>query len=188
MVLSSASVSHPDAETTRVRIALEDSHSEKSLGDALDALVSVTKNLEALIRNKGAHAKLAKYAFYLVTTFHTPRRKFLRERVFFVRCSKHASLDEQTLAYVRNVNSRARGIRGMTGDLGHSDMRPAGCFAIVPLALREARFIPALIEHMRGADMDHETFHASLIEELLTRHGLCEETMDLVAYRAVDGA
>jgi len=41
---------------------------------------------------------------------------------------------------------------------------------------------------MRGTDLDHESFHAALIEELLVRFGLCEETMDLVAYRAVDGA
>jgi len=36
--------------------------------------------------------------------------------------------------------------------------------------------------------MVHETFHEALVEELVKRHGLCEEVLDLLAFRAVDGA
>ena len=34
--------------------------------------------------------------------------------------------------------------------------------------------------------MDHESFHPSLIEELLVRHGIREETLDLLAWRAIE--
>ncbi len=182
-----ASVTHPDEETTRVKIALERSRDEDSLGASLDALVKVTGNLDKLIRNPKAFAKSSKHSWNLVTTFHTPAKRFVRERRFFERCAKHPALHERMLTYVRNVNARAR-IPGLRTDLGHSDMRPAGCFAIVPLVLRDARYIPALVEHMRGTDMDHETFHEALVEELVKRHGLCEEVLDLLAFRAVDGA
>ncbi len=118
---------------------------------------------------------------YVKSTFHTPQKRWIRERVFFARTSKHAELDAKTLAYVKNVSNRKR-------DLAHNDMRPIGSYAIVPLAPRDKKYIAALIEHMRGTDLDHETFHAALVEELFSRNGLCEQTMDLLAYRAVDGA
>jgi hypothetical protein len=67
-------------------------------------------------------------------------------------------------------------------------MAPAGSLAIVPLALREPAHLPALGEHLRGADVDHETFHRALVTELVRRHGLTESVLDLIAVRAVDAA
>jgi hypothetical protein len=160
-------------ETVRIRIPLEDSHDERALGVALAALVKLTSSMKKLVQ---------KDTMYVVTTFHVrATKKWIGERVFFERCSKYDALHPNMLAYVRNVTDRER-------DLGHSDMRPIGCFAIVPLALRDPKYIRALAEHMRGTDLDHETFHAALIDELVRRHGLREETMELLAYRAVDGA
>lgn len=173
---SKVSVVRPDGETVRLRVALADGDSEEALADALEGLVLATRDLKKLVRK----------AFYLVTTFHTPKHTFLRERAFFTRAVKHPALHDAMAAYARNVNSRKRGLVLET-DLGHSDMRPAGCFAYVPLALHDPRFIELFIESMWGTDMDHETFHEALIEELLVRHGLCDETMRLLAFRAVDG-
>lgn len=183
-----ARVTHPDAETTHVRVLLANSHDASALGEALDALVTVTTDLKRLIANPQPLAKQSKYAWYLTSTFHTPKRTFLRERSFFARCAGHPELHPAMATYARNVNSRKRGIRGMETDLGHSDMRPAGCFAYVPLALRDPKYIELFIESMWGTDMDHETFHGSFIEELLARHGLRAETMRLLAFRAVEAA
>lgn len=169
-----------DDETTRLRVVLRDSHDPEALGEALATLVLATRNLEKLLSKPRR--------FYLQTTFHTPKRTFLRERAFFERCVRHPALRDAMAAYARNVNSRKRGVKGMSTDLGHSDMRPAGCFAYVPLALRDPKYIELFIESMWGTDMDHETFHAALIEELLVRHGLCDETMRLLAFRAVEAA
>jgi hypothetical protein len=143
------SVTHPDEETTRVKVALERSRDEESLGASLDALVATTDNLEKLIRNpralsgsrRRAGSNSAKHAWNLVTTFHTPAKRFVRERRFFERCARHPALHERMLTYVRNVNARAR-IPGLRTDLGHSDMRPAGCFAMRVIACG-ARLAPA---------------------------------------------
>ncbi len=159
-------------ETVRFRVPLEDSNDPAALGEALDALVRSSRTLDK---------KIGDDTMYVKATFHTPKRTWIRERVFFARTSKHPELDEKTLAYVRNVTNRTR-------DLGHNDLRPVGSYAMVPLVLRDKKHIAPFIEHLRGSDLDHESFQASLIEELLERHGLCEETMDLLAYRAVDGA
>jgi hypothetical protein len=159
-------------ETVHFRVPLRDSKDAKALGEALAQLVRLSSKLEQKIDDE---------TMYVKSTFHTPAKKWIRERVFFERTSKHPELDEKTLAYVKNVTNRKR-------DLGHNDLRPVGSYAIVPLVLRDKKHIGALIEHMRGTDLDHESFHCSLVEELLSRYGLCEETMELVAYRAVDGA
>ena len=160
-------------ETVRNRIPLEDSKDERALGVALAALVKLTSSMKKLVQ---------KDTMYVVTTFHVrATKKWIGERVFFERCAKHEELHPSMLAYARNVTDRER-------DLGHSDMRPIGCFAIVPLALRDPKYIGALVEHMRGTDLDHETFHEALIDELVRRYGLRDETMELLAYRAVDGA
>lgn len=161
-------------ETIHFRVPLKDSKDPKALGAALDELVRLSSKLYAKMDDDDE-------TLYVKSTFHTPEKKWIRERVFFARTSKHPELDQKTLAYVKNVSNRKR-------DLGHNDMRPVGSYAIVPIVLRDKKHIGALIEHMRGTDLDHESFHASLIEELLVRYGLCEETLDLVAYRAVDGA
>ena len=160
-------------ETVHFRVPLRDSKDPEALGEALSELVRLSSKLYT------KHAD--DETIYVKSTFHTPAKKWIRERVFFARTSQHAELDGKTLAYVKNVANRKR-------DLAHNDMRPIGSYAIVPLVLRDKKHIGAFIEHMRGTDLDHESFHASLIEELLVRNGLCEETMDLLAYRAVDGA
>ena len=138
-------VQHPDAETVRVRIPLADSHAPAALGDALHMLVELTKPLNRLLANPPQYSKDEKYAYYLVTTFHLPDHKFIRERRFFERCVKHEVLHPSMVAYAQNVNSRLRGIKNMSTDLGHSDMRPAGSFAVVPLVLRDIEYVLSLI-------------------------------------------
>lgn len=180
-------ISHPNSETTEIAIPLADARSEKALGAALGTLLLATKNLAALIKNPKGLARESKYSSFLVTTFVLPKGKTLGEREFFERCAEFPKLHKKMVAYARNVNSRSHGISGLDGDLCHDETHPAGCYAIVPLALRDKKYIDPLIEHMLGWDMDHETFHLSLIDELLKRHKICDETMRLLAYRAIDG-
>jgi hypothetical protein len=162
----------PSMETVRTRIPLYDSKDPRALGEALAELVKRTSSMSKLVQ---------KDTMYVVTTFHTPKKTWIGERAFFARCAKHPELHAKMLAYVEQVTDRTR-------DLGHSDMRPIGCFAVVPLALRDEKYVAPLIAHMRGTDLDHETFHEALIDALVARHGLTDATLDLLAYRAVDGA
>ncbi len=172
-----STITRPDEETTHVSIPLADAGSEKALGAALDELLRTTKNL----------GKLVKKAPFLVTTFELPKKKTLDERAFFERCVKFPKLHAKMVKYTQSVNSRKHVVKGLEGDLCHDEEHPAGCYAIVPLALKDKRYIDPLIEHMLGWDMDYETFHASLIDELLKLYGICDETLRLLAYRAVDG-
>lgn len=132
-------ISHPDSETTEIRIPLADARSEKALGAALEALVKATKDLAALIKNPKELAGESKYSFFLVTTFELPKKKTLDERELFERCVKFPKLHEKMVAYTENVNSRSHGIVGLDGDLCHDETHPAGCYAIVPLALRDKK-------------------------------------------------
>jgi hypothetical protein len=163
-------------EYARIRVPLDDSKNPSSLGKALDALVDFTSDVKHLREVPGEES-------YLVSTFHTPAKKWIRERVFFTRCAKHPALHPAMLAYVANVNLKAR---GHGPPLAHTDFHPAGSFAIVPLVLADPKYIGALIDHLRGWDMDHESWHAALIDELLRRHGVREETIRLLAWRAVE--
>jgi hypothetical protein len=160
-----------------IRVPLADSRDESALGAALGELVAALRDPSCL------DAKQHPDLDYLLTTFHTPKRRWIRERVFFARCARHPSLHPDMLEYSRLVNRPAR---QLGGPLGHGDCHPAGSFAIVPLVLYDRQHIGALIEHLRGWDMDHESFHPSLIEELLRRHGIGEETLDLLAWRAIE--
>ncbi len=182
-------IEHPNSETTRLRIALSDSRTREGLEVGLDALLEATRDLGALITNPKELGSDEKYAWYLVTTFHTPAKTFLREGRFFERCARFPALHAKMLQYAKQVDAKARGLRVAFGNgLSHDDTHPAGCYAIVPLVMRDPRHVDALIEHMRGSDLDHESFHASLIETLIVVHGLCDPIRDLLAFRAVDGA
>src|SRR5438477_3394201 len=123
-------------ETIHFRVPLEDSKDPKALAEALAELVRLSSKLERKIDDE---------TMYVKSTFHTPAKKWIRERVFFARTSKHAELDERTLAYVKNVTNRKR-------DLAHNDLRPIGSYAIVPLVLRDKQHIGAFIAHLRGTD------------------------------------
>ncbi len=165
------------------RVPLLESRNERGLGTALNELVRVTKDLPRVI------AAADEPPPFLRVTFHTPAKKWLSERRFFERTAKYPSLRAATYAYVDHVNPkhwRKDPFRG--SGYWSSTQAPAGSLAIVPLALRDRGALPVLAEHLRGADLDHETFHRALIAELLSRHGLIEEMLDLLAVRAVDAA
>lgn len=164
-------------ERTLVRVPLADSRDLAALGQALATLNDVFRDGAVI------DAKKNEDLTYLIVTFHTPKKKWIRERVFFARCAEHASLHPAMLEYTALLNRPAR---KLGGDLCHGDCHPVGSFAIVPLALRDPKYIGALIDHLRSWDMDHESFHPSLIEELLVRHGICDVTLDLLAWRAIE--
>lgn len=171
-----------DEPALRVKVPLEGSRTERGLRSALARLLEVTRKLPAPL---GADEPLA----VLTVTFHTPERRWVSERRFFERCARHPALAPLVLDYVGHVNPRNWAKDPFRGaGFWTSMMAPAGSLAIVPLALRDRRHLGALGEHLRGADLGHETFHRALITELVTRHGVCDEVLDLLAVRAVDAA
>lgn len=159
------------------RVPLANSRDEASLGRALESLNA------ALVDGSAISERTHPGLMYLYSTFHTPQNKWLRERCFFARCAKYPSLHPAMLRYVELVNRKAR---TLGDELGHGDCHPAGSFAIVPLALRDPKYLGALIEHLRGWDMDHESWHPALFAEILRCHGICQETLDLLAWRAIE--
>jgi hypothetical protein len=94
-----------------------------------------------------------------------------------------------TIAYVAQLNPK-RWSKDPFYGAGYwtTNVAPAGSLAIVPLALASKDALGALGEHLRGAELDHESFHRALITELVERHDFCEEMLDLLAVRAVDAA
>ena len=81
-------------ETVHFRVPLEDSKDPRALAKALDELVRLSSKLAKKIDDE---------TMYVKSTFHTPQKKWIRERVFFERCSKHPELDQKTLAYVHRL-------------------------------------------------------------------------------------
>lgn len=173
-----------DDMALRLRVPLRGSRTEEGLAAALDALLATAETFPRPLAFGDDDP-----ACFLVVTFHTPERRWVSERRFFERCARHPVLDARVLRYVEHVNpARWKHDPFHGGGLWTSTQAPAGSLAIVPLALRDASHLAALGEHLRGADLDHETFHRALVTELVKRHGLVPEVLDLLAVRAVDAA
>jgi hypothetical protein len=125
----------------------------------------------------------------LVLDLATLQGETLRERVFFESCAAHPSLEPLVLDFVRAVNpSRMEEGPSRPRELWSSILAPAGSHAIVPLVLAHERCIDALVDHLRGVDLDHETFQGPLIAELWRRHGWTDAMLRLIALRGVDKA
>lgn len=175
---------HPDAESTHVRIPILDSRSESGIGAALDSLLRMARSFP---RSLGENDD-DEVPPYVIVTFHG-RGRWLSERRFFERAARYVRLRPRIAQYTQLVNPtvwKRDPFRG-TG-FWTSILAPAGSLAIVPLALADAEHVDALLAHLRGVDLGHETFHRAFFTELLRRWGLCEASLRLLAFRAVDGA
>lgn len=167
-----------------VRVTLDAPDDPAALATALDALVTATTDLRGLLEVEHGRTR---YQTYNVL-FDTPTGR-LDEQAFFERCVRHPSLHTAMVRYSDNLTEGMVGVSVPLCDgLWHDSLFPAGSFAIVPLALASTAHVPALIRHLRGVDLAHESFHRSLIDRLLTVHGICEPTFDLLVYRAGDGS
>jgi hypothetical protein len=171
-----------DDDTATIHIALA-SASAEALGAALDELTDAVSDLRGVLDFEGHRS--ARYG--CEARFEGPGG--CDERTFFERCVAVAALHPRVIGYVEQLATSGQGIDFAYVDgLCHHDARfPAGSYAIVPLALESPRYIATLIEHMRTLDLNHESFHPCLIDRLLTVHGLCDETMELLVFRAGDG-
>lgn len=155
------------------------------LGAALDALLEVSRTFPAGLVPPDQERPVTN----IVISIETPDGEDVIECELMQLCAYFPELHERMLAWVRAVNpslmpegpSRPR-------ELFTSIMAHAGALAIVPLALERAACVDALVEHMRGTDLDHETFQGPLIAELVRRHGFTPAVMRLIALRAVDKA
>jgi hypothetical protein len=174
-------------ERTRegVRLTIELARTDiDSLGRALGALVDEVGNLHSLLAVKNFRTERSE----LNTRFATSDG-MLDERDFFARCAEHDELHPLMLEYVRRLATGTHGVSfGSDDTLWHTSMYPVGSFAIVPLAMRDRRYIPALVDHMRACDLGHASFHGVLVDRLLSIHGICDETVDLLAFRPGDGS
>ncbi len=125
----------------------------------------------------------------LVLDLSTLEGELLRERTLFEQCVAYASLEPLLVEFVRAVNpSLMQEVPSRPRELWSSILAPAGSHAIVPLVLKSEHHIDVLIEHLRGVDLDHETFQGPLIAELWRRYGWTDAMLRLIALRAVDKA
>jgi hypothetical protein len=171
-------------ECTVVDVPLASLADRAALEAALDELLAVTSDLPNVLRLPDGELSWA-----LAFRFVMPDGAVLPEPAVQAACVGHPALWPKMLRYVQQIDLRSHDLALPYSEmLGHDELFPAGSFAIVELALADARHIAPLIEHLRGVDLDHESFHFALIDRLLTRHGVCDETLDLLAFRAVDGA
>lgn len=151
------------------------SDKEAELARGLDALLGATvpKKLAALLDGRAVFR----------AEFRIGKTR-VDEREFFARCVRHESLHARMANYVRQL---AAGAKAIGEHLWQGAVFPAGCFAAVPLVLHDKRYVPLLIEHMRSIDLGHESFYAQLIDRVLTAHGICDETYELLVFRVSDG-
>lgn len=180
----------PNPETLELRFELpvdwDGLRADPSLLAAvLDALLVVGQTFPAGLVPPGRTRPVAN----IVMSFSTPGGDDIIERELMQLCAYHPELHDRMRAWVRLVNPTLMP-EGPTRprELFTSIMAPAGSLAIVPLALRDEAHVPALTEHLRGVDLDHETFQGPLIAELVRRHGLTPSVLELIALRAVDKA
>ncbi|MGE0402034.1 MAG: DUF6138 family protein [Kofleriaceae bacterium] len=163
---------------------VDDLVSPAGLATALDELLDVTSDLRSLLRVGPDHRT---ELFELASWWVTPDGK-VDERELFARCVRHEELHDRMVRYVRQIAAGQVGITfSLVEGLCHDAMFPAGSFAVVPLAFHSPHYLPLLVEHLRSVDLGHESFHRALIDRLLATHGICEETFDLLVFRAGDG-
>lgn len=179
-----AKLAHPDPVTTHVRVPIEASRTEAGIERALATLIAAARGFpQALGENDDEEVPS-----FLLVTFHGEGR-WLSERRFFERAARYHALRPTIAEYVRLVSPAAWASDPFTKTgFWTSILTPAGSLAVVPLALADVTHVDTVIDHLRGVDLDHETFHRSLVTELVTRWGICDETLRLLAFRAVDGA
>lgn len=182
--------SFPTPETLELHFDLPDDwdglrKSPEVLGAALDALLAVGRTFPEGLVPPGENGP----ATNVVMTFATPGGDDILEREFLELCSCFPELHARMIEWVRAVNpTRMASGAKRPRELFTSILAHAGALAVVPLALRDPRYVDELTDHLRGVDLDHETFQGPLIAEIVRRHGLTPAVLRLIALRAVDKA
>lgn len=165
-------------------LELADPRSVEHLSRALDELIEATSDLAALLEIRNFRCP----RWQCSATFRSPAGE-LGEREFFEACAKYRELHAKIVRYSDTLVEGCRGVDfANVSHLCHDELFPAGAFAIVPVAFADRTQLPALIRHMRAVDLYHAISYQELVDRLLQRHGICEETLDLLAYRASDGS
>ena len=122
------------------------------------------------------------------TVAEVMKHQLLSERRFFERVARHVGLRALASQYIDCVSPKHWSSDPFRGaGFWTSILTPAGALGAVPLALADVGFVDTAIRHLRGCDLDHETFQRAFIAELVRRHGYRDETLRLIAFRAVDG-
>lgn len=101
----------------------------------------------------------------------------LHERDFWPRAVRFPLLRPLIERYIEQVNS------GGEDESWQDEFHPRGSFAIAELALADATACPLLGNLLFRWDMSHETYQEGLIDQLFTKHGFNDHTLDLLACR-----
>jgi CheY-like chemotaxis protein len=173
-----------DEDGVTLVVELASAEDPVALERALHELVEATSDLRGLMNIRGFGTEYWKLAAKLVR----PDGSDLGEPAFFSECAKHPSLRPALARYVDNIVAGTRGVMFAGGDhLGYDESKNAGVFAVIPLAMADRSYIATLIRYLRSLDLTHSGPFEATIDRLLTVHGVCDETLDLLAYWTSDG-
>ncbi len=151
-------------EANKVVIEVTNLNQEKSYLEALDKMVVLTQNLEAIKRGN------------LLIFRVKDREKFEEDAVFFEKAIKVAGAAEKIAQVISNLKAH---------DLYIDDETPAGTYAALALVHKDKKWIPNYINFLRSCDLDHEVEQSADIQKVIEKHGWCEETCRLAIARLV---
>ena len=163
-----------DAMSLRAEIRMQEVDTQESLHQIADIYLALAKNLDRDL------------AGYRVDRFFDDLRyqievlaPFDGEHIF-QKMMGHPELEQKAAAFVTHLN---RWSRETEVQLWHDDELPLGAQEAFVMGMCDSQYIELYCDLLKTCDMDHETVQWEHIDCLIAEHGLCEETIKLMAYR-----
>jgi len=157
-------------EENKVVIEVSDLNQERSYLDALDKMIKLTQNIDAI---KSGHLLIFRVK---------DKENYEEEISFFKKAIKVEGAAEKIEAIVTNF------INYKEEYLWLNDETPAITYAILALVRKDKKWIPNYIDFLRCCDLDHEVEQSGDIQEIIEKYGWCEEVCRLAIARMVSCA
>lgn len=158
-------------EANKVVIEVTDLNQEKSYLEALDKMIVLTQDIDAI--------KSGNLLIFRIKD----KENYEEDAVFFDKAIKVEGAAVKIAQVISNLN-RYKGKKYLYID----DETPAGTYAILALVHKSKNGIADYIDFLRSCDLDHEVNEIENIKEVIEKYGWCEETCRLAITRMVSCA